>query len=136
MVAPIIGPRQIMRRTSASALNVKKTVIKTLSFPSLDSITADLAFRPVEALDALLSSIIGLGGATEVNEAALKEEVISATVPSATSFTGPICDLLIELFRLQDSNWFRKQGVIVMVQQFFGVTIQRYVALHITSMSS
>ncbi|MBW0460667.1 hypothetical protein O181_000382, partial [Austropuccinia psidii MF-1] len=43
-----------------------------------------------------------------------------------TSFTAPICDLLIEVFELNDKNqWLRKQGIVIVLQQILGGTIER-----------
>ncbi|KAI8447266.1 PXA domain-containing protein [Phakopsora pachyrhizi] len=43
-----------------------------------------------------------------------------------TSFTAPICDFLIELFELNDKNqWLRKQGIVIILQQILGGTIER-----------
>lgn len=45
-----------------------------------------------------------------------------------TSFTAPICDLLIEIFELNDKNrWLRKQGIVIVLQQILGGTIERSV---------
>ncbi|EGG11575.1 uncharacterized protein MELLADRAFT_76707 [Melampsora larici-populina 98AG31] len=43
-----------------------------------------------------------------------------------TSFTAPICDFLIEIFELNDKNqWLRKQGIVIVLQQILGGTIER-----------
>ncbi|KAK8866014.1 hypothetical protein IAR55_001165 [Kwoniella newhampshirensis] len=44
-----------------------------------------------------------------------------------TSFTGPICDLFIEIFDLKENNWLRRQAIVVILQQFLGSTIERKV---------
>ncbi|WWC58463.1 uncharacterized protein I303_101005 [Kwoniella dejecticola CBS 10117] len=44
-----------------------------------------------------------------------------------TSFTGPICDLFIEVFDLKENNWLRRQAIVVILQQFLGSTIERKV---------
>ena len=41
------------------------------------------------------------------------------------SFTAPICDFFIELFDLKESNWLRRQAIVVILQQFLGGTIER-----------
>lgn len=45
------------------------------------------------------------------------------------SFTTPICDLFIELFDLKESNWIRRQAIVLILQQFLGSTIERSVTL-------
>ena len=45
----------------------------------------------------------------------------------AGSFTAPICDLFIEVFDLKESNWLRRQAIVVIIQQFLGATIERCV---------
>lgn len=43
-----------------------------------------------------------------------------------TTFTGPLCDLFIELFELKDkNNWLRRQAVVIILQQVLGGTIER-----------
>lgn len=47
---------------------------------------------------------------------------------SASSFTAPICDLILSVFELDEKkNWLRRQAVVVILQQFLGGTIERYV---------
>jgi sorting nexin-25 len=45
----------------------------------------------------------------------------------STVFTTPICDLFIEIFDLKENNWLRRQAIVVILQQFLGSTIERYV---------
>lgn len=45
------------------------------------------------------------------------------------SFTAPICDLFIELFDLKENNWLRRQAIVVILQQFLGGTIERWVSI-------
>ncbi len=40
-------------------------------------------------------------------------------------FTGPICDLFIELFSLKNSSWLKKQSAVMIIQQLLGATIER-----------
>lgn len=45
---------------------------------------------------------------------------------SETSFTKPLCDLVILLFQLSKStNWLRGKGLIMLFQQIFGSTIEK-----------
>lgn len=47
-----------------------------------------------------------------------------ATLPDVV-FTAPICDLVIELLDLDDSNWIKRQAIEVVLQQILGSTIER-----------
>lgn len=49
-----------------------------------------------------------------------------STNGAETVFTAPICDLFIEMFDLDESNWLRRQAIVVILQQFLGSTIERY----------
>jgi sorting nexin-25 len=40
-------------------------------------------------------------------------------------FTAPICDLFIEVFDLKESNWLRRQAIVIILQQVLGGTIER-----------
>lgn len=45
-----------------------------------------------------------------------------------TTFTAPICDLIVEVFELNDKNqWLRKQGIVIVLQQILGSAIERSV---------
>ena len=47
---------------------------------------------------------------------------------STSSFTAPICDLLLAIFELNKrNNWLRRQAVVIILQQVLGGTIERYV---------
>jgi sorting nexin-25 len=41
------------------------------------------------------------------------------------AFTAPICDLVIELLDLDESNWIKRQAIEVVLQQILGSTIER-----------
>lgn len=50
---------------------------------------------------------------------------------STSSFSSPICDLILAVFELdKQNNWLRRQAIVIILQQVFGETIERYVALH------
>ncbi|BEJ14621.1 hypothetical protein CspHIS471_0403880 [Cutaneotrichosporon sp. HIS471] len=44
---------------------------------------------------------------------------------AAGGFTAPICDLFIEVFDLKESNWLRRQAIVIILQQVLGGTIER-----------
>ncbi|KIR43650.1 hypothetical protein I307_00311 [Cryptococcus deuterogattii 99/473] len=74
-----------------------------------------------------LGGLVGVGlGSPEVEVTEGHVQVTrDVSVEGMTSFTGPICDLFIELFDLKEKNWLRRQAVIVILQQFLGGTIER-----------
>lgn len=47
---------------------------------------------------------------------------------STSSFTSPICDLILAVFELdKKNNWLRRQAIVIILQQVFGDTVERYV---------
>ena len=43
-----------------------------------------------------------------------------------SSFSAPICDLILAVFELdKKNNWLRKQAVVIILQQVLGGTIER-----------
>lgn len=47
---------------------------------------------------------------------------------STSSFSSPICDLILAVFELnKKNNWLRRQAIVIILQQIFGGTIERYV---------
>ncbi|KAL0581061.1 tRNA (guanine-N(7)-)-methyltransferase (tRNA(m7G46)-methyltransferase) [Marasmius crinis-equi] len=45
---------------------------------------------------------------------------------STSSFTAPICDLLLAIFELNKrNNWLRRQAIVIILQQVLGGTIER-----------
>lgn len=47
---------------------------------------------------------------------------------STSSFTAPICDLILAVFELdKKNNWLRRQAIVIILQQVLGDTIERYV---------
>lgn len=46
---------------------------------------------------------------------------------STSSFTSPICDLVLAVFELdKKNNWLRRQAIVIILQQVFGDTVERY----------
>jgi sorting nexin-25 len=46
---------------------------------------------------------------------------------STSTFSAPICDLLLALFELDEKkNWLRRQAIVIILQQVFGETIERF----------
>lgn len=47
---------------------------------------------------------------------------------SMSSFSSPICDLILAVFELnKKNNWLRRQAIVIILQQVFGQTIERFV---------
>ncbi len=45
---------------------------------------------------------------------------------STSSFSSPICDLILAIFELnKKNNWLRRQAIVIILQQVFGETIER-----------
>jgi len=45
---------------------------------------------------------------------------------STSSFTGPICDLILAVFELDNkNNWLRRQAIVIILQQVLGDTVER-----------
>ena len=46
---------------------------------------------------------------------------------STSSFSSPICDLILAVFELnKKNNWLRRQAIVTILQQLFGSTVERY----------
>jgi len=47
---------------------------------------------------------------------------------STSTFSAPICDLVLAVFELnKKDNWLRRQAIVIILQQVLGGTIERYV---------
>ena len=45
---------------------------------------------------------------------------------SSSTFSAPICDLILAVFELEKkNNWLRKQAIVIILQQVLGGTIER-----------
>jgi len=45
---------------------------------------------------------------------------------SSSSFSAPICDLILAIFELnKKNNWLRRQAIVIILQQVLGGTIER-----------
>lgn len=48
---------------------------------------------------------------------------------STSTFSSPICDLILAVFELdKKNNWLRRQAIVIILQQVLGGTIERSVA--------
>lgn len=49
---------------------------------------------------------------------------------STSTFSAPICDLVLAVFELnKKNNWLRRQAIVIILQQVLGGTIERSVSL-------
>ncbi len=48
---------------------------------------------------------------------------------SSSTFSSPICDLILAVFELnKKNNWLRRQAIIVIMQQVLGSTVERFLS--------
>ncbi|THH21219.1 hypothetical protein EW146_g282 [Bondarzewia mesenterica] len=53
---------------------------------------------------------------------------------SSSSFSAPICDLLLAIFELnKKNNWLRRQAIVIILQQVLGSTVERKIRETITA---
>lgn len=45
---------------------------------------------------------------------------------SSSTFSSPICDLILAVFELNKNNWLRRQAIIIIMQQVLGSTVERF----------
>jgi sorting nexin-25 len=56
---------------------------------------------------------------------------------SSSSFSSPICDLILAVFELnKKNNWLRRQAIIIIMQQVLGSTVERLVSSRLWSSNS
>lgn len=104
-----------------------RSLVKTLYKTVASSIDVDLAPSMLDimtqSLTRQLSEVAGgLGVVTEE---------VSALVPfpsdEGATFAAPICDLFLEVFDLKERDWLRRQAIVLILQQWFGSTVERKV---------
>ena len=47
---------------------------------------------------------------------------------SSSTFSSPICDLILAVFELNKNNWLRRQAIIIIMQQVLGSTVERFLS--------
>lgn len=67
------------------------------------------------------------GGGSRVEDSLSKLDLKPLEGESGmSSFSAPICDLILAVFELdKKNNWLRKQAVVIILQQVLGSTIER-----------
>ncbi|PPR01909.1 hypothetical protein CVT24_001248 [Panaeolus cyanescens] len=56
---------------------------------------------------------------------------------STSTFSAPICDLILAVFELhKKNNWLRRQAIVIILQQVLGGTIERKIREYVKSMVS
>lgn len=54
---------------------------------------------------------------------------------STSTFSSPICDLILAVFELdKKNNWLRRQAIVIILQQVLGGTIERSVDVNVHTM--
>ncbi|KAF8140541.1 PhoX domain-containing protein [Boletus edulis] len=54
---------------------------------------------------------------------------------STSSFSAPICDLVLAIFELhKKNNWLRRQAIVIILQQIFGDTIEQKIRQSVQSL--
>jgi len=54
---------------------------------------------------------------------------------STSSFSAPICDLVLAIFELhKKNNWLRRQAIVIILQQVFGDTIEQKIRQSVQSL--
>ena len=129
VTAPSLAPQNIVRslyRTMATSLD------EAILGPSMLDVMYTSLSRQLSDIGTLMGKSEDLGSMSSFLPVALKQGW-SAPLPVQSlggesgvgSFTAPICDLFIEVFDLKESNWLRRQAIVVILQQFLGGTIER-----------
>lgn len=81
----------------------------------------------------LVAQALNASGKT-ASEATLLQQLFGDLKPlegetSSSTFSAPICDLILAVFELnKKNNWLRRQAIVIILQQFLGGTIERYAA--------
>jgi len=44
----------------------------------------------------------------------------------SSTFSSPICDLILAVLALKKNNWLRRQAIIIIMQQVLGSTVERF----------
>jgi sorting nexin-25 len=78
----------------------------------------------------LVAQVFKSSGKPFPEEALMKFPGVLKTIEgetSASSFSAPICDLILAVFELKKkNNWLRRQAIVIILQQVLGGTIERY----------
>lgn len=109
-------------RPSASR-NLVKTLYKTVA----SSIDVDLAPSMLDMMTQSLTRQLSevAGGIGVVTEEV--SSLLPIPTDEGTAFAAPICDLFLEVFDLKERDWLRRQAIVLLLQQWFGATVERKV---------
>ena len=79
--------------------------------------------------DLIAQALKSSGGGTEAILPRLPGDLRPIEGESGMStFSGPICDLILAVFELdKKNNWLRRQAIVIILQQVLGGTIERCV---------
>jgi len=118
--------------------NVYRSVAESIDDMFFGPSMLDVMIQRLSRQAAEVAGIIGsaandedliANAVTSPDEAFLQLPVdleVLAGEASVSSFTAPICDLVLSVFELDSKkNWLRRQAVVVILQQVLGGTIER-----------
>lgn len=133
---------------SSDATGIVRTMYRSVT-ESID----DIFFGPsmldvmIQRLTRQAAEFAGIAGSSVNDEDMVAQALASASEPTAdlekmalpkdlkplegesgaSSFSGPICDLILAVFELdKKNNWLRRQAIVIILQQVLGGTIERY----------
>ncbi|KAG8733699.1 Intermediate filament protein [Ceratobasidium sp. 414] len=144
--------RQVAAPAVAAPADPAQGIVRTVYRSVADSID-DMFFGPsmldvtLQRLSRQAAEIAGMSGSSIQDEDAIARALrLKAARPEetlaklqgdlkpldgetgASSFSAPICDLLLAVFELdRKDNWLRRQAVVTILQQLLGSTIERCV---------
>ncbi|KAG9080530.1 Intermediate filament protein, partial [Ceratobasidium sp. 370] len=144
--------RQVTTPAVAAPADPAQGIVRTVYRSVADSID-DMFFGPsmldvtLQRLSRQAAEIAGMSGSSIQDEDAIARALrLKAARPEetlaklqgdlkpldgetgASSFSAPICDLLLAVFELdRKDNWLRRQAVVTILQQLLGSTIERKV---------
>ncbi|CAK5280644.1 unnamed protein product [Mycena citricolor] len=99
---------------------------------------AGIAGSSVNDID-LVAQALNASGKTS-SEAAIMQQLSGDLKPlegetSTSTFSAPICDLLLAVFELnKTNNWLRRQAIVIILQQLLGGTIERKIRENVKGM--
>ncbi|CCM04470.1 uncharacterized protein FIBRA_06650 [Fibroporia radiculosa] len=149
--SPFIAAESLNPSTAAPAPSSSKGIVRTVYQSVAESID-DMFFGPsmldviIQRLTTQAAEFAGIVG-SGIHDEDLVAQVLKASgktssddtllqLPgdlkplqgetSSSSFSSPICDLVLAVFELdKKNNWLRRQAIVIILQQVFGDTIER-----------
>jgi sorting nexin-25 len=149
--SPFMASEQISSSKTSPGFSAGKDLVRTV-YRSVAQSVDDMFFGP-SMLDVMIlrltrqaAEFVGVVG-SGVNDEDLVAQALKASGKSASedalmqlpgdlkplegesstsTFSAPICDLLLAIFELnKQNNWLRRQAIVIILQQVLGGTIER-----------